>query len=98
MSDDSVPKGKPTSGARLKMRPEGPWDDVTRLIGQAHFMLHRKGIVRIQTDIRIGSRYGGPALLFLLLHKLTGLRTDKRQKFSEKVTAVKDILAADVQR
>ncbi len=28
-----------------------------RLIGQAHFMLHQKGIVRIQTDIRVGSRY-----------------------------------------
>lgn len=28
-----------------------------RLIGQAHFMLHKKGIVRIQTDIRVGSRY-----------------------------------------
>ena len=41
---------------------EGTWDDVTRLIGQAHFMLHKKGIVRIQTDIRIGSRYGGPEL------------------------------------
>lgn len=57
---------------------EGDWNDVTRLIGQAHFMLHRKGIVRIQTDIRIGTR------------------TDKRQKFSEKVKAVNDILAADV--
>ena len=28
-----------------------------RLIGQAHSMLHQKGIVRIQTDIRVGSRY-----------------------------------------
>lgn len=28
-----------------------------RLIGQAHSMLHGKGIVRIQTDIRVGSRY-----------------------------------------
>jgi predicted nucleotide-binding protein (sugar kinase/HSP70/actin superfamily) len=28
-----------------------------RLIGQAHTMLHRKGIMRIQTDIRVGSRY-----------------------------------------
>ena len=28
-----------------------------RLIGQAHTMLHQKGIVRIQTDIRVGSRY-----------------------------------------
>ncbi len=29
---------------------------MTRLIGQAHTILHEKGIVRIQTDIRIGSR------------------------------------------
>ncbi len=33
--------------------------DVMRLIGQAHCMLHKKGIVRIQTDIRVGSRYDG---------------------------------------
>jgi uncharacterized protein YqgV (UPF0045/DUF77 family) len=26
------------------------------LIGQAHTMLHEKGVVRIQTDIRVGSR------------------------------------------
>jgi len=26
------------------------------VIGQAHCMLHEKGIVRIQTDIRVGSR------------------------------------------
>lgn len=26
------------------------------LIGQAHGMLHTKGIVRIQSDIRVGSR------------------------------------------
>ena len=36
---------------------EGSWDDVMRLIGQAHVMLHEQGIVRIQTDIRVGSRY-----------------------------------------
>lgn len=29
------------------------------LIGQSHVMLHTKGIVRIQTDIRVGSRYIG---------------------------------------
>jgi uncharacterized protein YqgV (UPF0045/DUF77 family) len=27
-----------------------------KLIGQAHTMLHEKGILRIQTDIRVGSR------------------------------------------
>ena len=35
---------------------EGSWDDVMRLIGQTHQMLHEKGIVRIQSDIRVGSR------------------------------------------
>lgn len=35
---------------------EGSWEDVMRVIGQAHCMLHEKGIIRIQTDIRVGSR------------------------------------------
>ncbi|KAJ4512834.1 UPF0045 protein M15 [Exophiala dermatitidis] len=39
---------------------EGSWEDVTRVIGQAHTLLHKKGIVRIQTDIRIGSRTDKP--------------------------------------
>jgi len=56
---------------------EGSWDDVMKLIGQAHSMLHEKGIVRIQTDIRVGSRI------------------DKKQSFSDKVTAVNKLLAED---
>lgn len=35
---------------------EGSWADVTRIMGQAHQLLHDQGVVRIQTDIRIGSR------------------------------------------
>ncbi|BCS09450.1 hypothetical protein ALUC_30267A [Aspergillus luchuensis] len=35
---------------------EGPWDRVHQVIGQAHTILHQQGIVRIQTDIRVGSR------------------------------------------
>ncbi|KAJ5584197.1 uncharacterized protein N7459_003997 [Penicillium hispanicum] len=35
---------------------EGPWDRVLQVIGQAHTLLHQQGIVRIQTDIRAGSR------------------------------------------
>lgn len=27
-----------------------------RLIGQAHHLLHSKGVARIQSDIRVGSR------------------------------------------
>ena len=36
---------------------EGTWEAVMKLIGQAHTMLHEKGVLRIQTDIRVGSRY-----------------------------------------
>lgn len=35
---------------------EGSWTAVTSIIGQAHQLLHDQGVVRIQTDIRIGSR------------------------------------------
>jgi len=35
---------------------EGSWDEVMRLIGQAHTMVHEKGVVRVQTDIRVGTR------------------------------------------
>ncbi|KAF7846489.1 hypothetical protein BT93_L4247 [Corymbia citriodora subsp. variegata] len=35
---------------------EGSWDNVTKVMGQAHQLLHDQGVVRIQTDIRIGSR------------------------------------------
>lgn len=35
---------------------EGPWDIVMRVIGQAHSLLHANGVVRIQSDIRVGSR------------------------------------------
>lgn len=48
-----------------------------KVIGQAHVLVHEKGVVRIQTDIRVGSR------------------TDKKQSFSDKVTAVNELLAKD---
>ncbi|KAF2821891.1 hypothetical protein CC86DRAFT_302000 [Ophiobolus disseminans] len=35
---------------------EGSWDDVMKVIGQCHSMLHENGVVRIQSDIRVGSR------------------------------------------
>ncbi|EED14924.1 cell wall biogenesis protein Ecm15, putative [Talaromyces stipitatus ATCC 10500] len=35
---------------------EGPWDKVHHVIGQAHTILHQQGVVRIQSDIRSGSR------------------------------------------
>ncbi|KAF5859240.1 hypothetical protein ETB97_003145 [Aspergillus alliaceus] len=36
---------------------EGPWDKVHQVIGQAHTLLHQQGVVRIQTDVRVGSRF-----------------------------------------
>ncbi|CAN6658512.1 hypothetical protein TRVA0_030S01728 [Trichomonascus vanleenenianus] len=35
---------------------EGPWNEVTAVIGRAHERLHSKGVLRIQSDIRIGTR------------------------------------------
>lgn len=35
---------------------EGSWDECMRIIGQSHSLLHANGTVRIQTDIRVGSR------------------------------------------
>jgi uncharacterized protein (TIGR00106 family) len=37
-------------------RVEGSWDSVMKVIGQCHAMLHQNGVVRIQSDIRIGTR------------------------------------------
>lgn len=36
---------------------EGSWDEVMRLIGQAHTLVHQNGVVRVQTDIRAGTRW-----------------------------------------
>ncbi|KKK16164.1 hypothetical protein P175DRAFT_0449969 [Aspergillus ochraceoroseus IBT 24754] len=35
---------------------EGPWDQVARIIGYSHTLLHQEGIARIQTDIRMITR------------------------------------------
>jgi uncharacterized protein (TIGR00106 family) len=35
---------------------EGPWSEVMDLIGQMHQLLHDSGVVRIQSDIRVGTR------------------------------------------
>jgi uncharacterized protein (TIGR00106 family) len=35
---------------------EGEWDDVMNLIGQLHQSLHDEGVLRIQSDIRVGTR------------------------------------------
>ncbi|KAK9353440.1 YkoF-like protein [Lipomyces doorenjongii] len=35
---------------------EGPWDQVMELIGKAHELMHKLGVQRVQTDVRIGTR------------------------------------------
>ena len=35
---------------------EGSWDNCMRVIGQCHSLVHSNGLVRIQSDIRIGTR------------------------------------------
>jgi uncharacterized protein (TIGR00106 family) len=35
---------------------EGPWDEVMGLIGLLHQHVHDMGILRVQSDIRVGTR------------------------------------------
>ncbi|KAF5104212.1 hypothetical protein DV451_000820 [Geotrichum candidum] len=35
---------------------EGPWDEVMGVLGRAHEVVHEMGVVRIQSDIRVGTR------------------------------------------
>lgn len=44
------------SSIHANLFAEGSWDDVTKIIGQAHSLLHGSGVIRIQSDIRIGTR------------------------------------------
>ncbi|EEA25326.1 hypothetical protein EYB26_002612 [Talaromyces marneffei] len=39
---------------------EGPWDQVQRVIGCAHSLVHQQGTGRIQTDIRLSTRTDKP--------------------------------------
>ncbi|KAK4123474.1 hypothetical protein N657DRAFT_572592 [Parathielavia appendiculata] len=35
---------------------EGSWDEVMKVIGQAHTIVHKTGAVRVQTSMRVGTR------------------------------------------
>ncbi|KAL1869084.1 hypothetical protein VTK73DRAFT_3392 [Phialemonium thermophilum] len=35
---------------------EGSWDEVMKVIGQAHALLHENGAKRVQTSMRVGTR------------------------------------------
>ncbi|KAK0738422.1 YkoF-like protein [Schizothecium vesticola] len=35
---------------------EGSWDEVMRVVGQAHAVVHAMGVVRVQTSMRVGTR------------------------------------------
>lgn len=44
---------------------EGSWDDVFRVVGQAHALVHAGGVVRVQSSMRVGTRCVFPcAFLF----------------------------------
>ncbi|KAJ5489510.1 cell wall biogenesis protein [Penicillium diatomitis] len=54
---------RPTNKSYLASAyPEGPWDSVMRVIGVAHTCVHHSGIPRIQTDVRMTTRFVGPKL------------------------------------
>ncbi|ODA79637.1 hypothetical protein RJ55_05231 [Drechmeria coniospora] len=49
------------SGLRYTMHSagttvEGSWDEVMAVVGKAHTVVHRRGVVRVQSSMRVGSR------------------------------------------
>jgi len=67
-----------------------------RVVGQAHAVLHGNGVVRIQTDIRVGTRYVSYCQVTFHREWLTmRYRTDKVESFRDKVTVVEELLAKD---
>ena len=95
------------SNSLFDLLAEGSWDQVMSLIGKAHTMLHEAGVVRIQSDIRVGSRcvfiLHFPARMFpstmnapILEHQVkrkAACRTDKVQSFEDKVRVVNHLLS-----
>ncbi|KAK0623374.1 YkoF-like protein [Immersiella caudata] len=50
-----------TSGLKYTMHSagttvEGSWNEVMKVIGQAHTVVHREGVQRVQTSMRVGTR------------------------------------------
>ncbi|KAM0400275.1 hypothetical protein ACHAPZ_006439 [Fusarium culmorum] len=39
-----------------KLITEGSWDEVMAAVGKAHAAVHKRGVVRIQSSMRVGSR------------------------------------------
>ncbi|KAJ4039611.1 UPF0045 protein M15 [Fusarium oxysporum] len=39
-----------------KLILEGSWNEVMAAVGKAHAVVHRRGVVRIQSSMRVGSR------------------------------------------
>ncbi|CAM1505483.1 Fc.00g111200.m01.CDS01 [Cosmosporella sp. VM-42] len=35
---------------------EGSWDEVMTAVGKAHAVVHQRGVVRVQSSMRVGSR------------------------------------------
>ena len=36
---------------------EGSWDEVMKVVGQAHAVVHQGGVKRVQSSMRVGTRY-----------------------------------------
>ncbi|KAJ4304330.1 hypothetical protein N0V88_001943 [Collariella sp. IMI 366227] len=44
------------SGLKYTMHSAGSWDEVMKVIGQAHAVVHQTGCVRVQSSMRVGTR------------------------------------------
>lgn len=67
-----------------------------KVIGQAHALVHQTGAPRVQTSMRVGTRYV-PIIeeQDWILDANGRIRTDKKQTAADKVKRVQDLLAED---
>lgn len=66
-----------------------------RVIGQAHTVVHQRGVLRVQSSMRVGTRYAQLHLTAIILTDKGSHRTDKKQTAADKVKRVHDILDKD---
>ena len=63
------------------MKIEGSWDEVMKVIGQAHTLVHQGGVLRVQTDIRAGTRYSIPHIPLRCLVIVASRKVEMRENW-----------------
>ncbi|CAG9937730.1 unnamed protein product [Clonostachys rosea f. rosea IK726] len=59
---------------------EGSWDEVMSAIGKAHAVVHERGVVRVQSSMRVGSRTDKKQTAEEKVRRVEGLLAESEKK------------------